>query len=151
MKQVMVAGGGISGLAAALSLLRGSSQLKVTLVEKSERVGGWLHTEVQDGCWSDTGPRSIRVQGGEQTLSILKEIGLTPLPANRSSKGRFVFYSGRKGVPPSIQALPSGATSLPSLFPSLPMWSEVIYTQVSVPVSFMTPLIGLTLLRSRGV
>jgi protoporphyrinogen oxidase len=45
-KKVAVLGGGITGLAAAYELARTIPHASITVYEKSERLGGWLNSEV---------------------------------------------------------------------------------------------------------
>lgn len=61
---VAVLGGGITGLATAYYLTQMAPNLKVTLYESSERLGGWLRTkyiDVGDGeVVFEQGPRTLR-------------------------------------------------------------------------------------------
>jgi len=61
---VGVIGGGITGLAATFHLARRLPNTRITLFEKSNRVGGWLKSErVQIGDQDavvEAGPRTLR-------------------------------------------------------------------------------------------
>lgn len=61
---MVVLGGGITGLSAAYHLARKSPATKVTLIEGSDRVGGWLDSQrVQVGSGTillEQGPRTLR-------------------------------------------------------------------------------------------
>lgn len=73
MKRYVVLGGGISGLSAAWKL-SSSSRGDVTLIERSECVGGWIHSKLTDhGSVFELGPRSLRTAGaqGKQTLNLV--------------------------------------------------------------------------------
>ena len=76
--RVVIAGGGVSGLAAAHYILRHprkSSVTKVVVVEASERVGGWIQsTTLDDGVTYEHGPRTVRPAGpaGLNTLALIR-------------------------------------------------------------------------------
>ena len=74
---VVVLGGGVSGLAAAHSLItsKKNTQLAVTLLESSSRFGGWVSTKTYpDGCFFELGPRTVRPVGvqGRRTLMLVR-------------------------------------------------------------------------------
>lgn len=75
---VAVLGGGISGLASAYFLSRRLPRAKVTLFERSSRLGGWLQSEkvdVSNGkILLEQGPRSIRPNtlGAKVTLGLVR-------------------------------------------------------------------------------
>ena len=70
-----ILGGGISGLAAAYRLLnRVKDPSNITLLESSNRVGGWMQScTTEQGAVFEMGPRSIRPHGkvGMATLKIV--------------------------------------------------------------------------------
>ena len=73
MKRYAVLGGGISGLSAAWKLSN-SNRADVTVIERSQRVGGWVHSKRTDhGSVFELGPRSLRTAGvqGKQTLNLV--------------------------------------------------------------------------------
>ena len=71
-----ILGGGISGLAAAYHLLdRVKDPSNITVLESSERVGGWMQSCAgENGAVFEFGPRSIRPAGnaGRATLKIVR-------------------------------------------------------------------------------
>lgn len=75
---VAVVGGGISGLASAYFLSRRLPRVKITLFERSSRLGGWLHSEKVDvtngKILFEQGPRSIRPNtlGAKVTLGLVR-------------------------------------------------------------------------------
>lgn len=75
-KKVVVIGGGISGLACAWSLARGSSRLNVVLLEGTSRTGGWVQSDriAHTGAVHELGPRSLRVAGksGKIALAVVR-------------------------------------------------------------------------------
>lgn len=82
MARAVVLGGGISGLSSAFYALQEgvpAKFAKVTLLEASERFGGWLHSnKYKDGTVFDYGPRSFRPQGvsGLNTIDLALKLGL---------------------------------------------------------------------------
>lgn len=94
MKHVVIVGGGISGLATAWFLQKYKPSLKVTLIEKSNRLGGWIKTYDQDGFLFEKGPRGFRPKGsGLKTLALAKEIGLEKelIFADAAAKKRYLW------------------------------------------------------------
>lgn len=125
-KNILIGGCGISGLSLAYSILC-NTQFNVIVAEKKDYVGGWMHTKKYGNSFVDVGPRSIRVRGGEKTLSLLNEIKLNPIPASGTSKDRFIYYSRTNNETAKIHSLPSSIYTIPS---KLPMWKEIIKTQI---------------------
>ncbi|MBI3237095.1 MAG: protoporphyrinogen oxidase [Chlamydiales bacterium] len=78
MKQkVLILGAGISGLSLAWYLTRSSLPLEVTILEKTARPGGWLHTENNTGYLFEKGPRTFKVDKSLSTIQLLSELGLS--------------------------------------------------------------------------
>ncbi|KAJ3178641.1 hypothetical protein HDU87_003464 [Geranomyces variabilis] len=77
-KHYAVLGGGISGLSTAWYLSRLVPKAKITLVEKQARLGGWVHTQMQNGQLFELGPRTLRPVGdaGRATLEMVHRLGL---------------------------------------------------------------------------
>lgn len=73
-----ILGGGISGLSAAYRLLdKVNSPSDITVLESSDRVGGWLHSATNEkGAVFELGPRSIR-PAGDAGMATLKIVGTT--------------------------------------------------------------------------
>lgn len=102
---VLVVGGGISGLTTAFYLSRGG--LRVALLEASPRLGGALDTW-NDGPWRfELGPNTV-MESHESVGRLIREAGLdgekiTALP---SANRRYLWKGGR------LHALPSGPLGL---------------------------------------
>lgn len=96
MKRVVVLGAGITGLAAAFFLKK--QGLDVTLIEKSDRVGGWIRSVHAQGFLFERGPRAFRSSGkGRVTLALIRELGLENelLEASEAAKKRYLFIDGK--------------------------------------------------------
>src|SRR5688572_4169411 len=101
MAQIAVAGGGISGLTAALTLQdRGHA---VTLFEASDRLGGKLHTDQVDDFLIDAGPDSF-LSSKPAALQLIERIGLTDRVVNTLPDGGGTFILRRGKLMP----LPEG-------------------------------------------
>jgi oxygen-dependent protoporphyrinogen oxidase len=106
MKRVAVLGAGISGLSAANFLIR--EDIELTVIEKSNQVGGLMNTVTKDGYHLETGPNSVMLNNPE-FLDLLKDLKLTDsiiFPEEIAAKNRFILM-GKKPV-----ALPSGPGNL---------------------------------------
>ena len=112
---VVVVGGGITGLAAAHRLLQrrpeAASDLRVTLVEAEDRLGGKIVTEHVDGFVIEGGPDSF-LATKPRGLGLCEELGLgeplhPQLQGVRPQRRRaFVLWRGR------LYDLPEGLSGL---------------------------------------
>eukprot|EP00741_Cyanophora_paradoxa_P000233 tig00000402_g226.t1 len=109
-REVLVLGGGVSGLATAhfLNKVRGSS-VNVTLVEKSSRLGGWVRTLREDDFVLEQGPRGVRPSGapGRETMHLIQQLGLADevVVSDSAAKRRYIWLNGRlEEVPSSLPA-----------------------------------------------
>ncbi len=102
-KNVVVIGGGISGLACAHRLKR--LGIEVTVVESSERAGGLVGTVEKNGFLFESGPQSF--QGTAAVLDLIREVGIESelLEANPRAP-RYILRGGRlQNLPMSPPAL----------------------------------------------
>ena len=99
--RVAVIGGGISGLAAAHRL--SNLGLAVTLVEKSEQLGGKVVTERVDGFVIEGGPDSF-VAAKRTVIELATELGIADriISSRPEHPGSYVWSRGR------IHRLPAG-------------------------------------------
>src|SRR5271165_5901568 len=78
-KRIVIAGGGITGLAAAHAAVARARELgravAVTVLEQSSRLGGHLLTERTGGFLLDAGPDSW-VASKPQATALARELGL---------------------------------------------------------------------------
>ncbi|CAG8549552.1 4864_t:CDS:2 [Ambispora gerdemannii] len=129
-KHYAVLGGGISGLAAAWYLMRGTPpKTKITLLEATNRLGGWIQTTRvgEEQVLFEQGPRTLRPSGlsGLATLDMIIQLKLTQsflgIPfSHPASKKRYIYY------PNQLNELPSSFFgTLTSLF-TLPVLKGII-------------------------
>lgn len=102
-EHVAVLGGGITGLVAAAMAARLNPDTRVTVYESSDRLGGYIHSEVvqsSDGpVVFELGPRSLRpsTARGYHALSMAQNLGLEDnmvFTSKDSPAGsnRFIYY-----------------------------------------------------------
>ncbi|MCS7187361.1 MAG: protoporphyrinogen oxidase [Armatimonadota bacterium] len=99
-RQIVIVGGGISGLSAAYHLLkiaeRKSIRLKVTLVERESWWGGKILTVTEGGFTVEGGPDNF-VTVKPWALELCSELGLTErlLPTNPKARRVFILWRGK--------------------------------------------------------
>lgn len=115
-KHFVILGAGISGLATAWYLQKHfGTSIKISIIEKSHRIGGWIQTLDTDGFLFEQGPHSCRSYGaGINTLELVEELGLQNevIAADPSAKWRYLYVDKQLQKCPSnfMQALFSPLT-----------------------------------------
>ncbi|KIW03155.1 protoporphyrinogen oxidase [Verruconis gallopava] len=118
-QHVAILGGGITALSAAYYLLRTPQPPKITIYEKSPRIGGWLQSKYVDlpggggSVLFEAGPRNVRpvIPLGFATVALWENIGLeanmivTPKDSI-AAKRRWLYY------PDHLVELPSPSRGL---------------------------------------
>jgi oxygen-dependent protoporphyrinogen oxidase len=101
-KRVIILGGGISGLSLALYLSDYSEQFEILLLEKSDRLGGWIRTERVGGFLFERGPHTFRTTRASGLLELAERVGLTEsiIYSHDAAKRRFLLLEGE------LQSLP---------------------------------------------
>jgi protoporphyrinogen/coproporphyrinogen III oxidase len=101
-RQVVVVGGGVSGLAVAHFLQAGSGpEVAITLVEGGDRLGGKVLTQRVAGHPVDAGPDALLVRV-PAIACLLAELGLTGAVVAPGAPGAFIWSRGRlRPLPPS--------------------------------------------------
>lgn len=100
MQQIIVIGGGLSGLATAYQIQQQAKiqdlQVKVTVLEKEPRVGGKIWSRHEDGYLCEWGPNGF-LTNKPQTLALCQSLGITPqlLSSNDNARKRFVFSQSK--------------------------------------------------------
>ncbi|MDO3412334.1 protoporphyrinogen oxidase [Saccharibacillus sp. CPCC 101409] len=99
-RRVVVLGGGISGLSAAYYLNKQAKEqgvpVEITLVERSERLGGKLRTERRGDFLIEKGPDSFLARK-PAIMELTKELGLESelVPTNPDAKTSYILHKGR--------------------------------------------------------
>ncbi|KAJ8953760.1 hypothetical protein NQ318_015416 [Aromia moschata] len=105
----VVLGGGLSGLSAAYYLSKKIPSQNIALIESSNRLGGWIKSNVlSDGVIFEQGPRTIRPHGeaGANTLSVIEDLGLSDkvvpiLLSHPAARNRMIYANGKLHTLPS--------------------------------------------------
>ena len=102
-QRVIVAGGGLSGLAAAFDLVRGGADVRV--LEASGRPGGVVGTIERDGFRFETGPNTVPASA-ESFRRLCGDLGIAERLIASSPAGdeRYLFLRGRLRRLPSSPA-----------------------------------------------
>ncbi|MDT8335818.1 MAG: protoporphyrinogen oxidase [Desulfurivibrionaceae bacterium] len=93
---VVIVGGGLTGLSAAHFLVKRDPGLKIGIVEKEARTGGAIQTFRRDGYQAEWGPHGF-LNNTEESLALLRDLGLdremqtAPLGDFR----RFICFGGK--------------------------------------------------------
>ena len=109
---VLIIGGGITGLSLALWLLHSCPELSVSVVEQNQLLGGWIQTakSASSGQIYERGPRSIRLGGksAEAATEFIRLIGMdqSMIMADPIAQKRYVLYKSH------IQEFPSSLRTL---------------------------------------
>ncbi len=121
MTDVVVVGGGISGMTAAHRLQRAGGD--VVLLENSRRVGGIVETTNDSGFVIEAGPDSFVTAKGS-VLELARELGLEEevIPSNPDSHGSYVWWDGRLHPLPGGLLLMVPTRLVPFLRSSLLSW-----------------------------
>ncbi|NUP08780.1 MAG: protoporphyrinogen oxidase [Polyangiaceae bacterium] len=93
--QVVVCGGGITGLTVAYRLLRAlEGRVRVTVVEASDRLGGSLVTLRRDGLVLDGGADAF-VASKPQAKELCRELGIAERLQETDARHRHVYFMRR--------------------------------------------------------
>jgi oxygen-dependent protoporphyrinogen oxidase len=104
MPQVVIVGGGLSGLSLAHRLQQAAPQVEITLLEKGDRPGGKIHTATHDGFRVEYGPNGF-LDTKPTTTALCRDLSLGDrlIPASEAAgKNRYLFLRGR------LERLPDG-------------------------------------------
>jgi len=107
MPKIIIIGGGIAGLAAAVHLKAGAKAhgktVDLLLLEKNGRIGGKILTEKHDKYLIEGGPDSFLPEK-VWTVNLAKHLGVGPemLPSNDEFKGTFIYSKNE------LHSLPEG-------------------------------------------
>ncbi|MDQ2775750.1 MAG: protoporphyrinogen oxidase [Acidobacteriota bacterium] len=96
-EKVVVVGGGISGLASAYFLSKNG--FRPTLIEKTDRLGGLIQTQLMDGCELEAGPDSF-IAAKPAVAELAAELGITDQIIGSNDERRRVFIQRRGKLVP---------------------------------------------------
>ena len=137
--KIGIIGAGISGLATAYYLLQESLhqnlKIEVTILERSDRLGGVIWSEKTEGFLLEGGPQNF-VSFKPQTLELIKELGLGDevIGSNDQLRQTFVLQDSR------LQPLPQGMEFL-SPVRVRPFWSSSLISTQGKLRAFLEPLV----------
>ncbi|MCH7776384.1 MAG: protoporphyrinogen oxidase [Gemmatimonadetes bacterium] len=100
MKRIVVVGGGVAGLTAALHIKDGAGEIaggvEVLLLEGGDRVGGNIRTDRDDGWIIECGPNGY-LDNVSTTPALVKRLKLERRvqPADEGAAKRFLYRHGR--------------------------------------------------------
>lgn len=101
--KIVIVGSGISGLAAAFSILQSDSNADLTILEAEQRVGGIISTRIENECVIEEGPDSF-LTTKPWALELCRSLNLEDqiLQTNESNRRAFIALDGE------LQPLPEG-------------------------------------------
>ncbi len=97
MTKYLILGGGIAGLSAAWFLHKKHPDAKITLLEKSARLGGWMQTEQLGDFSFEKGPRTFQAGKCPHLLALIRDVGLGEelLFSDPLAAKRYLWHRGR--------------------------------------------------------
>jgi len=103
--RILIAGGGMTGLSAAYTLLKKAQAAgrspEIILVEKENRLGGKTQTELVDGMIIEEGPDSV-IAHKPWAVELARELGLETVGTNPQVRSTYILYKNR------LEQLPVG-------------------------------------------
>jgi oxygen-dependent protoporphyrinogen oxidase len=91
--KVIIVGGGITGLSAAWFLHRKHPEAQITLLEKENRLGGWIRTSREGGFLFEKGPRTFQFSRCSHLLNLIRDLDLTTISSD--PKKRYIYTRGK--------------------------------------------------------
>lgn len=104
MPQVVIVGGGVSGLSLAYRLLQAAPRAQVTVLEEASRPGGVVGTLHADNFLVETGPNGF-LESNPATLNLARELGIGDglvRAEETAARNRYIFFGDR------LRRLPGG-------------------------------------------
>ena len=105
-KHILIVGAGISGLSAAWYLSQVAPEHTLTILEKQNKVGGWIETLDACGYEFEKGPRIFKPSKSKALLGLLDELNLSSkIQYAQGSTDRYIFLDNH------MHKLPKGPLS----------------------------------------
>ncbi len=103
-KTIIILGGGISGLTLAYDLAKHQNQFHIRLLEKTDRLGGWIDTDTSTGFLFEKGPRIFRGSRSAHFLALIKELDLEAelIESKKEGHARYLWREGKLRKIPSL-------------------------------------------------
>ena len=108
---VVVVGGGVAGLVAALECAKVG--LRVTVLERRAAIGGCVGRIELDGLTLDSGAESFATRGGA-VAALLEQLGLADDIAEPNPAGAWLVMPGRDGRPDAAPLPRTGMLGIPA-------------------------------------
>ncbi|MCK4934571.1 MAG: protoporphyrinogen oxidase [Simkaniaceae bacterium] len=91
-KEVLIIGGGISGLSAALKLESLQKNVKITILEKEKRVGGVIRSE-KEPFFFEKGPRTFKISRSKELIKLASFLGMQHemIFANEMANSKYIW------------------------------------------------------------
>lgn len=101
----LIVGGGITGLSAAWFLLKQNPKAKITLLEKENRLGGWIRTSNEGGFLFEKGPRTFPYSRNPHLLELVRDLKLEIISSEPAAAKRFILHKGHLRTPGSFMPM----------------------------------------------
>ena len=94
--RVVIVGGGIAGLSIARALRAEAPTADVIVLERGDRIGGYIRSDRIDGYLCEGGPDGF-LDNAPATVALVDELGLSSrlLPSRDEARRRFIFRGDR--------------------------------------------------------
>ncbi len=106
MEKIAIIGAGFSGIATANLLRQEFKDAEITIFEATDRIGGLIHTTIQDGIVMEWGPEAF-MTSKTSVRDFVEKTNLREklVPATKQVKRRYMVHKGK------VKALPGGPIS----------------------------------------
>jgi len=99
LDRIVIAGGGISGLSLAFTLLESEPAADVVVFESEKRPGGKIWTEKVNGFLCEGGVNGF-LDNRPKTLELATKLLINPFRSSDAARKRYVFSGGKLNLLP---------------------------------------------------